>query len=199
MSRLEGFLDLFSERTSYSLIEGVRQKDEDAWNSLNQLYAPLVAYWCQKAGVPADDVEDLVQDVFRAVMRGVEDFRKQSEQGSFRSWLWVITRRKVIDFFKVRRGKAIAAGGTDAQFHIQQLPESEPAEDYTTFGPEEGLAHRALKIVESEIKETTYKAFWRSTIDDVSPAVVAEELGISVDSVYQAKSRVLKRLRELLY
>jgi DNA-directed RNA polymerase specialized sigma24 family protein len=35
-------------------------------------------------------------------------------------------------------------------------------------------------------------------MDGVAPRDVAEELGLSVESVYQAKSRVLRRLRDEL-
>lgn len=41
-------------------------------------------------------------------------------------------------------------------------------------------------------------AFWRTTIDEIAPAAVADELGVSIESVWQARSRVLRRLRELL-
>lgn len=44
----------------------------------------------------------------------------------------------------------------------------------------------------------TWRAFWRVAVDGCSPADVADELDMSVNAVYIAKSRVLRRLREEL-
>jgi RNA polymerase sigma-70 factor (ECF subfamily) len=41
----------------------------------------------------------------------------------------------------------------------------------------------------------TWQAFRRQVIDDRPPAEVAAELGVSLNAVIQAKSRVMKRLR----
>ncbi len=60
------------------------------------------------------------------------------------------------------------------------------------------VVRETLNSVKADFKETTWNAFWRVTVDNRSVAIVAEELSISVDSVYQAKSRVLRRLRQEL-
>jgi RNA polymerase sigma-70 factor (ECF subfamily) len=52
-------------------------------------------------------------------------------------------------------------------------------------------------LIEPEFTPPTWQAFRRVVLDDAKPAVVAEELGLSVNSVLLAKSRVLKRLREM--
>jgi DNA-directed RNA polymerase specialized sigma24 family protein len=41
-------------------------------------------------------------------------------------------------------------------------------------------------------------AFRRYGVEGVSVAATAEELGLSVDQVYQAKSRIVRRLAELV-
>ncbi len=60
------------------------------------------------------------------------------------------------------------------------------------------VIHEALELVRREIQSQTFQAFWRSTVDGIAPSLVAQELGIPLHSVYQAKSRVLRRLRDLL-
>ena len=57
---------------------------------------------------------------------------------------------------------------------------------------------RLLEQIQDEFKEATWQAFWRTTIESQYPADVARDLNLSVDSVYQAKSRVLRRLRREL-
>ena len=60
------------------------------------------------------------------------------------------------------------------------------------------MIRQALTIIQGEVKEHTFQAFWRSTVDGVAPDIVASDLGLTVDSVYQAKARILRRLRQLL-
>ena len=43
-----------------------------------------------------------------------------------------------------------------------------------------------------------WQAAWKQIVEDEKPADVAAELGISLASVYQARSRVLRQLREQL-
>lgn len=53
-----------------------------------------------------------------------------------------------------------------------------------------------MNLVRSQFEDRTWKAFWRVVIEDRSPAEVAAEMGITANAVRQAKSRVLRRLKE---
>jgi RNA polymerase sigma-70 factor (ECF subfamily) len=56
--------------------------------------------------------------------------------------------------------------------------------------------HQALDLLRREFEERTWQAFWRVAISDQAADDVAVELGITINAVYLAKSRVLRRLRE---
>ena len=47
-----------------------------------------------------------------------------------------------------------------------------------------------------EFEERTWQMFWRVVIEGHSPVALAEELGVTPAAVRQAKSRVLRRLKE---
>jgi RNA polymerase sigma-70 factor (ECF subfamily) len=51
-------------------------------------------------------------------------------------------------------------------------------------------------LIQREVEDHTWQAFWRVVVDGQSPADVAAALGIRVNSVYLAKGRILRRLRE---
>ena len=60
------------------------------------------------------------------------------------------------------------------------------------------FSRRVLESIRAEFEPRTWQAFWRIVVDGQSPAEVAATLGMSLPAVYQAKSRVLRRLRREL-
>ncbi len=180
--------------TSLTLLERVRGKDGEAWRRLVHLYGPLVVRWCGNGGVRGQDADDVQQEVFQAVATGLDGFRRDRPGDTFRGWLRVITRRKLLDFYRKRDRHPEAQGGTDAQRQMQQLAEpdlpGDTEEDMT------GLYHRALELVRGEFEERTWEAFWRVAVGGQSPDVIAADLGITPAGVRKAKSRVLHRLRQ---
>jgi RNA polymerase sigma-70 factor, ECF subfamily len=180
--------------TSLSLLEQVRNRDEEAWGRLVHLYSPLVVHWCHAAGVRGVDSDDLVQDVFQAVFKNLDGFRRDRAGDTFRGWLRSITRFKVQDYYRRRTAEPAAQGGTDAHRRLEQFTEPELPEDT----PEDlgALYRRALELVRGEFEERTWTAFWRAAVEDQSPAHIAEDLGLTPAAVRKAKSRVLHRLRQ---
>ena len=59
-----------------------------------------------------------------------------------------------------------------------------------------GVYQRALSLVQPQFEERTWKAFWRVMVENETPAEIAAEMGITANAVRQAKSRVLRRLKE---
>src|SRR5205823_14125792 len=99
--------------TSQSLLAEARRADPAAWKRLALLYAPLVAAWCRRWGVAEHDVVDVLQEVFWAVARHLESFRKEQAGDTFRGWLLTIARNKARDHFRRQAHEPAAAGGTE--------------------------------------------------------------------------------------
>jgi RNA polymerase sigma-70 factor, ECF subfamily len=183
--------------TPSSLLERLRSpNDEPAWGRLLELYGPTVEGWCRRAGLPAEDADDIRQEVFRAVARGIAAFRRDRPDGSFRGWLYAITRRRLLDHWRRAGRQPRAAGGTDAQDRLLELPAEEPPGSQDAAAAARSVYLRCVELVRAEFEGRTWEAFWRATVDGRPPAEVAAELGMTPGAVYIAKSRVLKRLRE---
>jgi RNA polymerase sigma-70 factor (ECF subfamily) len=167
-----------------------------AWARLVALYAPTVEEWCRRAGLSPEDAADVAQEVFGTVIRVITEFRRERPGDSFRGWLYTITSRRLIDFRRRDGRQPRAAGGTDAQDRLGQLPAAEAPE---SVGPEGARAgyERFVQLVRDEFEGRTWDAFWRVTVDGRPASVVATELGMTPGAVYIAKSRVLKRLRQV--
>ena len=185
-----------SASASSSLLERVRAQEPEAWRRLVRLYYPLVRGWCERAGLQSEDAADVAQEVFRALAGNVDRFRRDGGQNSFRGWLWGITRRQLLAHRRRRQAEPAAAGGTDAQRRLAELPGPEDPSDADRPAEHSALLRRALDLLRSGVEERTWQAFWRATVEGRAPADIAAELGMSVNSVYLAKARLLRRLRE---
>ena len=76
---------------------------------------------------------------------------------------------------------------------------TQPVDDEpTTQLQSHRLLHRALDQIKGDFAPQTWEAFWRSVVDGHNTHWIAEEIGLSPNGVRQAKSRVLRRLRQQL-
>ena len=188
-----------SNSTSLGLIANAARNDAESWSRLTTLYGPLVYHWCNRYGLQAQDASDVFQEVFTNVARNLSSFNRRAS-GAFRGWLWTITRNKIRDFHRRNQNRPVAEGGTAANLMLHAVPDELPDAESDSGEQSQlsGLFHRGLESVRSEFEASTWRAFWRVTVEGHSTADVAADMGISANGVRQAKSRVLRRLRQQL-
>ena len=192
---------------SSSLLDRVQQMHPDAWARMVSVFSPIVYRWGRQAGLSGADASDVVQDVFISIARRIHSFERQKESGSFRSWLATITRNRVRDKFRQQVKHPNAAGGTAALDQMNQVAAphgtglseeqlSQLEHSISLASLEQKLPRQVLQLVKSDCDERTWSAFWHTVVDGDAAADVAERLEMSIASVYQAKSRILRRLRK---
>ncbi len=186
------------DQTSLSILARVRRNESAAWSELVDLYAPLVASWCRHRGLKSEDAADVVQNVFFAVARGMSSYvHRGDREGSFRGWLWAITRNKIRDWARAKKPDLGEGGSSAAERLLEEAidtTDDEPTDNVQL----QSLLQRALAQVQPTFESRTWQAFWRTVVDGQSTDVVAEQLGMNAASIRQARSRVLRRLREQL-
>jgi RNA polymerase sigma-70 factor (ECF subfamily) len=186
--------------TDPSLLEQVRQGEEEAWRLLVERYGPTVYGWCRAKGLRAEDASDVEQDVFVALLRSIGRFHRDEPGDTFRGWLWSVTMKKATDYWRrrYRRAEPAAAGGTDAQERL--VGEPVPQDPDSSVGQEgqasQGPFRQALARVQAAFTLPTWRAFWLTAVEGRPASEVARELGLTMGAVYVARSRVLRRLRE---
>jgi RNA polymerase sigma factor (sigma-70 family) len=187
-----------SPLTRPSLLIRIRDcQDAEAWSQFVEIYAPLIYASARRGGLQDADAADLTQEVMRVVPRAAKRLDYDQKRDSFRGWLFTVTRNKLRDFVASRRHVALGAGGAiidDRLFHEQSGNDDEL--DYWNREYEEQVFAYATEQVRRHVQPSTWQAFWRVAVEGKPGKVVAEELGISIASVYVAKSRVIARLRE---
>jgi RNA polymerase sigma-70 factor (ECF subfamily) len=165
--------------------------DAAAWQLFADSYTPLIYRYCQRRGLQAADAADVTQEVLVQVARSMATYDYQPERGRFRDWLGTVTRNKIRRF---QQSKGRHAHGREAE--LADLPAPEPDPDWTAHFHAEVL-RLACERVRGQFQPTSWRAFelvW--LVERRSAPEVASELGLPVEAVYVAKSRVLKRLRE---
>ncbi|MEO1527107.1 MAG: sigma-70 family RNA polymerase sigma factor [Planctomycetota bacterium] len=178
--------------TSISLLERLRQPDaETAWERFVQLYTPMIYRWAREISLSHDEASDLVQDVFGAVIKKMPTF-EYDRTGSFRSWLKTVTSNRARDVVR-KLSRQTVDGSAEDQVIAPDDIEFLSKQEY-----QEALARRALEFAQTEFEPNTWKACWMSVVSDMPAAEIAQELGITVNAVYLAKSRVLRHLRVAL-
>jgi len=190
-----GIPETFSS-TSLSLLERACEQDPDAWRRLSRIYGPLVYRWARQAGLQENDASDLAQEVFGVVATRINAFRHDRPGDSFRGWLYSITRNKVRDHFRDLARRPDAAGGTQAYDKLNELPQESTDQEISKATAD--LAHRALELMRVDFEPQSWQVAWRIIVEGDTPASIAYDLQMSVAAVYQAKSRVLRRLRQEL-
>ncbi len=172
--------------TSASLLDRLQgSPDDDAWGRLVEIYTPMIRGWLRRhAMIHTEDAEDLVQDVLAVVVRRVREFRRE-RTGSFRAWLRQITVNCLRDFWKSRRVRPTATGGSEFQQVLEQL--EDPGSGLSKLWDQEHDQHvtkQLLEMIRPSFEPKTWRAFSRVVLDGAAPDDVAAELSVTVNVVY---------------
>ena len=180
--------------TPVSLLEKLRRTgDQASWVRFVHLYYPLIYDWARRAGAGPEDAADLVQDVLTVLIRRLPEFKYDSSK-TFRGWLRTVTLNA---WRRQRRGsprlliETIDLGEIDGE-------DDPPGRAFEEDEYRRSLVLRALQVMKTDFQQATWRACWENVVEGRPAAEVAHELGITVNAVYLAKSRVLRRLHQEL-
>jgi RNA polymerase sigma factor (sigma-70 family) len=184
--------------TSATLLERLRNRaDAEAWQRLVDLYSPLLSAWLRRHPLQDADVDDLVQEVLVTVAREAPKFQHSGRPGAFRHWLRTILANRLREFWRGRRLRPMPTGDSDFVGMLDQLEDSDSSLSHLWDREhDQHIVRRLLAMIEPQFSQTTWQAFRRVVLDGARPETVAAELGLTVNAVFIAKSRVLQRLRE---
>ncbi len=181
------------QTTQLSLLQRVQSSaDQAAWARFVQLYTPLVSHWVRGFHLQPDDAADLAQEIFAVCITKISSYQKRPET-NFRAWLWTLTLNK----FRERRRRE-AARPTAGDAWLEDVTDDVATNNVDEVEYRTYLVNRAMRLMQAEFEPRTWQACWEFVANAKPAAEVAESLGITLNAVYLAKSRVLRRLREEL-
>jgi RNA polymerase sigma-70 factor (ECF subfamily) len=186
-----------SDSTRVTLLLRLRDRtDEFSWQDFHARYGELLYRYARARGASAVDAEDIVQEVEMYLFKAMEGFEYDASKGRFRAYLRSAvvhaTARKAAK--EARQGENIDPEAFDYLAAAREADQDERWE-------REWRLHRlrwAMREVTPEFHPKTVEAFRLHVLGGRPVKETAEHLGMSETSVYQAKSRILKRVKERL-
>lgn len=183
--------------TSETLIAKVCDPDDrEAWERFEQLYRPVIYRIARTRGMQHSDALDLVQQVLMAVAGAINEYEKRGEGPSFRKWIGRVTRNAILK--AITRGpRDKAVGGSAILDVLHEVASSNaPIETLIETEYQRELYARASAKVRKDVSEIIWLAFEITVLQGKSIDQAAAQLDLSVGSVYAARSRVMRRLRD---
>lgn len=179
--------------TPVSLLERLRREPEERdWERFVDLYSPMLYSWAQRLGLSAEDGADLVQEVLTRLVRKLPEFAYDS-QLRFRGWLRTVFVNQARDWQRKEKFHAAAQRPDMETLLTPDQLDRWIDEDYARQ-----VIARAAELLRPEYADNTWRAFWETAVKERPGAEVAAELSMTPEAVYQAKSRILRRLRQEL-
>lgn len=174
-----------------SWLSSAKAGDAEAWLRLVKAYGNLVCWWCHKGGIPAQDVDDVSQDVLAGVAASLSNFQHKS----FRGFLWRVTYNKIQDYWRTRNRHPVAAGGSSIQEVLSNI-EVESSQSVGVVDTATRIVFDSIvQLVREEFSERDWQVFWEYAVDGKNATSVAESHDITRNQVFLAKSRILRRIR----
>ncbi len=174
-------------------------RNQPAWIEFLEIYEPLIGRLVRGRGLRSADAAEVTQEVFVAVAAAIGRWESNPVRGSFRGWLATITRNLVVNFLirQSRHPRGNGDTGFRQWLEEQAAPEGEASELFD-FERKRQIFRWASEQIRSEFRESTWKAFWMTAVDNGDVVEVARALGVTAGVVYVSRSRVMKRLREVV-
>ncbi|MFK7768736.1 MAG: RNA polymerase sigma factor [Mariniblastus sp.] len=186
-------------QTRQSLLVRLSRRSNDAWAEFLEVYEQAIYTFARRRGLQDADAWDATQEVLAAVEKKVDSWQDDPSKGKFRGWLFRVARNIAVD--KINAQAKRAAGSGDSR--VAELLAEHPAnlEQETTLfwtNYRRKLLHWAGEQIKPDVQESSWQSFWLTAVEGQSPEAVAEQLGLSVGSVYAAKFRIVARIKKIV-
>jgi RNA polymerase sigma-70 factor (ECF subfamily) len=186
-----------ASRTSIHLLQKLRRNptDQAAWGDFVRRYGPWIYRWCRQWNLQEADAQDVTQNVLIILAREMQTFTYDPAL-RFRGWLKTVTHHAWSRFVSRRQRAGLGSGDSAV---VEWLRTVEARDDLVkqlaeTFDGE--LLQEAMARVQARVAPPTWEAFRLTALEGVSGSAAAEQLNLKVATVFVARGRVQKMLRE---
>lgn len=186
-----------NSQTSVTLLGRLRQNPSDvgAWNEFVRRYGRRIYLWCRNWSLQDADAQDVTQNVLLEIAKKMRSFTYDPSR-SFRAWLKTLAHGAWCDFVASRRSRQPGSGDSAVHDLLQAIPAPDDFARQVEEQYDTELLEAATIQVRLRIQPQTWEIFRLLVYEEWSGAGVAALMNVNVATVYMAKSRVQKMLKE---
>ena len=187
-----GELEKFADRTRRSLILKLADwNDQRNWDEFYRTYWRLIYSVALQAGLREQEAWDVVQETVLTIAKQAKQNVYDPDRGSFKTWLWKVTRWRIADQFRLRRKDTASSEGESIAPAIDFVADTDSTfEKIWEREWQENVMKAALERVKTRVSPKQFQIFNYNVIHGMSASEVHHRLGVSLAQVYLAKHRV---------
>lgn len=172
-----------------TLIRLAQEGRLDAFNQLYERHLPTV-YRRVRYVVPAQDIEDVTQEVFITVMRSLKSFKGNAQ---FTTWLRTLTNRRIVDYYRSRKPAERQQTMQLSESAFGLLPDTSPAAN-PAHADDRIELRRALSALPEQYQEVILLRF----AEELQFNEIAAVQGRSLEATKSLFRRAIAELRKEL-
>jgi RNA polymerase sigma-70 factor (ECF subfamily) len=183
--------------TTTDLLAGLHECGNRAvWDEFDRRYRPILVGFLRRMGLNENDAADVAQDTLTCFVQAYRQHKYDRDQGRLRSWLIGMARCRLADWHRVK-GRRRELGGESA---TANMPADEDGDAAWEAEERRFILEQAIADLRqtTRFNERTIAAFERVVLSQEPIETVSAELGLTPQDIYNAKNRVVERLRELV-
>jgi len=179
-----------------SLFRETASEGRRGWRRFCDVIACYVAHYARRAGIPAQDGEDLAQEVCIRIARGLGSYRGERTGDHLHRWVRAIVRNQVADYFRTRERRRRVEAADAAQCMLAQVADArgETVDSSEETAERKRILYRAMGIVRALVEPRSWEAFCAVVLERREPREVAAQLALTPHALRQAIYRVNRLL-----
>lgn len=184
------------DATRSSLVNRLHNwNDHGGWQVFFDRYWKLIYAVAVKAGLTDAEAQDVVQETVVAVAKQMREGGFDHDKSSFKNWLCMITRRRIIDHFRRRtklKKRPLAGDDTSRTDTIARVPDPASLELNAVWEEEwrKNLVDAAIEHVKQKVAPKQFQIFDLAVLKDLPVREVTKLLKVNTAQVYLARHRV---------
>jgi RNA polymerase sigma-70 factor (ECF subfamily) len=189
--------------TRQSLLARMKDwSDQASWQDFFHTYWRLIYGVALRAGLSAGEAEEVVQETVISVAKKIGEFKNDPALGSFKSWLMLITRRRIADQFRKRPPAAANSfprpDETARTSTVERVPDPASLDLDKVWEEhwEKNLLDVAMDNVKRQVSARQFLLFYQQVVKEWPAAKVAEKYTVNLARVYMARYRVTRLVKK---
>jgi len=185
--------------TTTQVLEDLKTPDNDelAWQGFCEHFQPVVVNFARKLGLSATDAEDAAQEAIVAFLKAFRDGKYEREKGRLSNWLFGVAKRVILNFRAGQPLERLIADKTTATSFWDLIQDDQNVQHSWETEWKRMVLTKCLEQAGRELDQKVFEAFKLYALSEMPVDKVAQQLSMSKNAVYIAKSRVLSKLRQL--